>query len=268
MKLCFSTLGCPDWSFEQVLAHASAMGYQAIEVRGIKDEMQLDKIPAFMPENRTRTQALLDEAGIEIEMLNASMSLHSEDAYERGLDEVKSALAIANDMGIPAVRVFGDARPADDKAPYDPHIAAQNLEKLCDIAQQMGKAQIRMEVHGAANTIEALSPILEKVGDHPNFGLVWDIQHSFRAMGNDIDDFYDLVRPYVKHMHIKDCRKTPDGLKLLPVGEGDIDIMAIVRKMEQSGYHGYYSFEWEKRWVKDLAEPEIAFPAYVEYMQQ
>ena len=33
------------------------------------------------------------------------------------------------------------------------------------------------------------------------------------------------------------------------------------------GYDGYFSFEWEKKWVPDLEEPEIAFPAYAEYMR-
>ena len=52
MKLGFSTLGCPDWTFDQVLDNARDMGYQAIEVRGIDGEMRPGAIRVFQAENR------------------------------------------------------------------------------------------------------------------------------------------------------------------------------------------------------------------------
>ena len=32
------------------------------------------------------------------------------------------------------------------------------------------------------------------------------------------------------------------------------------------GYKGYYCYEWEKTWHKELDEPEIAFPHYAKVM--
>ncbi|MDF2720141.1 MAG: hypothetical protein K0R28_7066, partial [Paenibacillus sp.] len=32
-------------------------------------------------------------------------------------------------------------------------------------------------------------------------------------------------------------------------------------------YDGWYTFEWEKRWHRDLEEPELAFPQYVQFMR-
>jgi hypothetical protein len=34
------------------------------------------------------------------------------------------------------------------------------------------------------------------------------------------------------------------------------------------GYCGYAILEWEKRWIPDLPEPEIAFPQYVKQMRK
>ena len=38
MKLAFSTLGCPDWSWEEILATAKDMGFDAVEILGIAKE--------------------------------------------------------------------------------------------------------------------------------------------------------------------------------------------------------------------------------------
>ncbi|MEO5907985.1 MAG: twin-arginine translocation signal domain-containing protein, partial [Ginsengibacter sp.] len=37
--LSFSTLGCPDWSFETILDFAVSKDYNGIEIRGIKREL-------------------------------------------------------------------------------------------------------------------------------------------------------------------------------------------------------------------------------------
>src|ERR1700719_4778020 len=46
-KLSFSTLGCPDWSFDKIVDFAKEHGYTGIEVRGILREMDLTKAPEF-----------------------------------------------------------------------------------------------------------------------------------------------------------------------------------------------------------------------------
>ena len=38
--------------------------------------------------------------------------------------------------------------------------------------------------------------------------------------------------------------------------------LQAVSLLKAGGYDGYYSFEWEKWWHPELAEPEVAFPAY------
>ena len=50
--LSFSTFGCPDWSFDQVLKFAVDNNYDGLELRGILRELDLTKCPEFnTPEN-------------------------------------------------------------------------------------------------------------------------------------------------------------------------------------------------------------------------
>jgi len=35
-----------------------------------------------------------------------------------------------------------------------------------------------------------------------------------------------------------------------------------IEALVKIGYRGYYSFEWEKRWHPDIAEPEVAIAQF------
>jgi hypothetical protein len=41
-----------------------------------------------------------------------------------------------------------------------------------------------------------------------------------------------------------------------------------VTLLEQGGYDGYLSFEWEKAWHPEIDEPEVAIPQYATYMRK
>src|SRR5665647_3146506 len=45
--LSFSTLGCPDWDLETILDFAVKNGYDGIEFRGLKRQLELPRSPEF-----------------------------------------------------------------------------------------------------------------------------------------------------------------------------------------------------------------------------
>ena len=47
MKLCFSTIGCPDWRLQEIVSAAKDLGYDAIEVRGLGGEIYAPAAPEF-----------------------------------------------------------------------------------------------------------------------------------------------------------------------------------------------------------------------------
>ena len=46
-----------------------------------------------------------------------------------------------------------------------------------------------------------------------------------------------------------------------------LPLKAVISRLQQDGYEGFYSFEWEKRWHPELPEPERALPRYVDFMR-
>ena len=55
MKLAFSTLGCPGWSWDEIYATAKDLGMAGIEIRGIENEMFAPKTKPFRKENIAQT---------------------------------------------------------------------------------------------------------------------------------------------------------------------------------------------------------------------
>src|SRR5687767_1971732 len=107
--LSFSTLGCPDWTFQQITSFAVQHGYKGIEVRGIQRQMDLTKCPEFSTEeNRKATLALMKEKGLQFVGLGSSANLHFPDGAERekNLADAKSFIDLAQQINCPYIRVF------------------------------------------------------------------------------------------------------------------------------------------------------------------
>lgn len=264
MKVSFSSLGCPLWSFEQIVRNAKAMGYDGIELRGVQNAMRADAIDAFAPEHRAHTRALLRDQNLALCGFGTSVRFDRPDEINANLEEGRISIDLCAAMDIPFIRVFGDSI---GDVPEKEAIArvAEGIRALCDFARGSG-VRVLLEVHGDYNRLERLLS-LDALVNREEFGLLWDIQHSDKVYGDDFEAFYAPLKQRIYHVHIKDHLRANGAFTLVPVGSGDIPIERIVNTLIADGYNGYFSLEWEKRWHPDLAEPETVFPAYVRWMR-
>jgi hypothetical protein len=98
MKLSFSTLGCPNWSFDEIALRASQYGYDGVAFRGIGGELDLTKVPEFFPGALANTRLRLKEAGLATSMVltSAVMMIAEPEKLEASLQ-----LGRAISIGIP-----------------------------------------------------------------------------------------------------------------------------------------------------------------------
>jgi sugar phosphate isomerase/epimerase len=73
---------------------------------------------------------------------------------------------------------------------------------------------------------------------------------------------YNKLRKYIHHTHIKDAKLVDGQPHYTLLGQGDVPIFEAIGALAKGGYKGYYSFEWEKLWHPEIAEPEIAIADY------
>lgn len=258
MKLCFSTLGCTDYTLGEAIALAKCHKINAIEIRGLSGILDNEKIPFFSEEESENTKKLFAEAGISPLVLGTSATFHDPKNYEAAIAEGIAALKIASRIGFSAIRVFGD-RIMGDEAECLARIS-QGILTLCKEAEALG-VQVFLEVHGEINTIERIEKIVAACEKSPCFALLWDVCHTRKTCEPKV--FYARFAPYIRHVHFKDIR---GDAHVLP-GEGELPLREIAEMMAKGGYDGYFSLEWEKKWHPELAPLEEALEKYTELLQ-
>lgn len=267
MKLAFSTLGCPDWTFDEVLDRAQAMGFDAIELRGVNGRMRADEIEVFAPENREATMKKVADHRLVIRSFGASASFHDPARLEDSLHDGRTAVDLCAAIGVPFVRVFGNnIDPKSTTLRGQVQRVAEGIRRLCDYAKDK-PVTILLEVHGDFNSAERILTTYDLVA-RDNLAILWDVAHSDVVDRGDFMSFWQPVKHLIRHVHIKDHRRVEGGSpQLCSVGEGDIPLREIVLQLERDGYDGYYSLEWEKKWHPELRDAEEEFPAYVQFMK-
>ena len=266
MKLAFTTLGSPDWSFDKTLEEAERLGFEAIEIRGVEGKMLADEIEAFFPEKQAETERKLSDRKIKICGFGSSVKFHDFDKYDEAVREGRNAVDVCSRMGIPFVRVFGDRVESPEARDAVIENAVRGIRELCAYARGKG-VKVILEVHGDFNTIENVAGVAKGLTDCPEFGILWDIEHSDKIYEDGWLRFYQAIKPLIYHVHVKDHIRGNGAFQLCLVGEGDIPIRDIIHTLEKDGYGGYLSLEWEKKWHPELPEPEIAYPGYVKFMK-
>ena len=264
MKLAFSTLGCPEWSVEQILGAASECEYGAIELRGIQKGMEPEDMACFSPENREKTLEAFAQNGVDICVYGTSVHFHDPATVEAQYQTALKALQFCVECDIPMMRIFGnEVKPETENEQLEQ--IARYFDKLANEAEKVGK-QVLLEVHGNLTTIERLRYVAERVCS-PAFGLIWDVGHTHVHYGENIESFYYALKPWIRHVHIKDAIHRDGKMHhLCMIGEGHLPLRKIIDMLERDEYQGYYSLEWEKRWHPELAEPEIVIPYYAQWM--
>src|SRR5438552_2649323 len=149
LPLGFSTLGCPAWTWPQILDFAAAHGYVAVELRGLQATMDLSQAPELAPGRLEEAKRQLAGHGLSVSDLGASAQMHEMDPRKHAaqLAEARRFIDLAQALGAPYVRVFGN-----NYVKYVPradmlaHIA-RGLRELGDYARPKG-VTVRLESHG------------------------------------------------------------------------------------------------------------------------
>ena len=74
----------------------------------------------------------------------------------------------------------------------------------------------------------------------PHFKAVFDFANFVQA-GQDTLEAYELLKPYIAYIHVKDALLR-DG-SVVPAGYGDGNVREILRRLKAHGYSGYLSLE-------------------------
>ncbi|PVG83165.1 inosose dehydratase [Nocardioides gansuensis] len=175
------------------------------------------------------------------------------------LPEVERALAhfrAANATSLVLAAASGaegyDARPVLDETQWDVLLA--NLDRIRDVAGEQG---IEATLHPHVGTMVENAEEVDRVLTGSTIGLTLDTGHLLVG-GADPVELARAATDRIRHTHLKDVRADvaervrareltyTDGVRqglYVPLGQGDVDVAAIVRTLEDAGYQGWYVME-------------------------
>ncbi len=257
MRLAFTTLACPAWTFEQVAEAAGRYGYEGLELRLLDGDVIT---PALSAEQQARIRRVSDDAGLVLCCLDTSLKVADPAA---SLDEGYAFLELAAALGIPLIRVFGGA-PADEPLDTAAGRAGERLAALAERARAAG-VKVALETHDTFAAGRSVAAALARVEDD-SVGALWDTLHPVRV-GETADETLDLIGARLLHMHIKDGNVQPNINECRLLGEGTVPVQAILNTLAARGYDGWLAVEWEKKWQPQIADPEVALPQYAETLR-
>jgi glucosamine-6-phosphate deaminase len=138
------------------------------------------------------------------------------------------------------------------------------LARLRDRLRGSG-LEIWLETHGDFAAAAATRSLLEEAGSD-GLGAVWDPANAFSEFGEAPEAGGAALGPLLRHVHLKDVRRRSDGSLPWPPalpGRGNFPAARVLAWLRMTGYDGWVSFEWEKRWHPEIEDPDVALPHFL-----
>src|SRR3954467_12877456 len=239
MKLCISTLACPNWSLDQIISACAASQIGGVDFRGLQGEIDVTRLPEFSEAGLDETLGLLRARNLEIPCMNSGVALQAPpERWNDMLEETRRTCDIARRSNTRLMRIFGGAVPKEMTRGEGRILAQRPLRQLAKIARS-ANVVILIETHDHWVTAEQVNELVADT-DPEEVGVLWDTEHTWRA-GEAPETTVREHGKRLRHVHVKDSTPAPPGeRKSVPklLGEGELPIADFVKALTDSGYAG------------------------------
>lgn len=288
MRLAGHTMGTPDLTVEQALGLFASIGYEGAEV--VWQDAYRSGVPEDCPErDLVRLRAIADGLGVPIVCLTPYMTAISsleDEERERDIERFRACINAAERLGATMIRTYaGTYRPGDGDREEKRHRTVDALRDLGTFAAAHGVV-LAVENHFSTLTVTARETVdLVAEVDSTGVGILYDQANLTFTHAEPWPEAVAIQRDWIRHVQVKDLEFTDPQAPFVAsavasvsaaertvrsrvVGEGVLDWPGILRNLQDIGYDGYLSVEYEYRWhPQDLPVPEVGFRRSLETLR-
>jgi sugar phosphate isomerase/epimerase len=221
------------YTLEEALRGLAEAGFENVEIGAVKGF--LEHVDPDDPDVEG-CRRLLAEHGLTC----VSMSGHAPLHQEIGRRRLTNVLRAGKELGIQVLNTFtGDA-----ETPEEIEAFKTNVRAIADEAQAAG---IRLCIETDSNLLPTAKigrPILDDIG-HDWIQFNYDPGNVRYYTGAVPEEDIEFALDRLGHFHLKDQRGGKDVKDFPPLGEGDVDIPHILRRLADTGFSGPVSMEIE-----------------------
>jgi L-ribulose-5-phosphate 3-epimerase len=221
------------YTLEEALRGLAAAGFRNVEIGAVKGF--LEHLDPDAPDV-DGCRALLVEHGLTCVSMSGHAQLHTEEGKRR----LTNVLHAGQELGIQVLNTFtGDA-----ESPEEVEAFKTNVREIADEAQAAG---IRLCIETDSNllpTAEIGRRVLDEIG-HDWVQFNYDPGNVRYYTGAVPEEDVEFALDRLGHFHLKDQRGGKDVKDFPPLGEGEVDLPRILRRLAETGFSGPVSVEIE-----------------------
>ncbi len=260
MKYAFMSFSTPTLGLEDTIKVAAQYGYAGLEPRLDAGHGHGIEVAASTA-TRTAIRARMQSGSVSLACLATSLKFADPASCPEAIEQGHERIDLAGDLGVSMLRVFGGAIGPGLSREQAVDTVAGALRTLAPHAAER-QVVLCMETHDDWCDPVDVVHVMETVA-HPAVGVNWDIMHPVRTRKATINEAFDTLRPWIRHVHLHDG--VGDSVKFVPIGQGEIDHRAAIKCLLDAGYDGYLSGEWINwtPWEEHLPAEVATLRSYV-----
>lgn len=252
----------PTWlGWKEKLEAAKAAGYDFVEISIDETEEKLSRLSMSQAE-RLELISMMKIVGLPIRTMCLSghrkYPLGSQDpkVREMGMDIMKKAIQLADDLGIRIIQLAGYDVYYEDSSPDTKEFFLNNLKKATDIAARAGvvlgfetmETEFMNTVEKSMEYVKLVSSMYLNV--YPDIG---NITNAAKTYGTDALEDLRAGKGHLVAMHLKET--VPGKFREIPFGSGHVDFERAIQTAWELGIRKYVTEFWftgNADWMKDL----------------
>lgn len=265
MKTSFSTLACPDFSWQDIYSMAKDFNFDGIEIRGLGDNIYSTKAAPFTDEELPNTLDKLKELDIEISCLSSGEPVNNLETKDKAIAEITDYVELASKLSTKYVRVLGDKLPAPE-GEVDDDVVIGIMKELVPVAEK-NDVVLLLETNGVYSDTSRLKKVLDSINSQ-HVQALWDVHHPYRFQGESPETTVSNLGDYIKYVHVKDSVMEDGKVEYKMMGTGDLPLKEVFEELHSIDYDGYISLEWVYRWARNLLDGGIVVPHFAKFMDK
>ena len=213
------------------------LGIHYLEMRGVNRKNVSD----YTPEEMKKISRQLEESDIRVSSIGSPLGkIKITDSFEEHLEKLKNTIELAKILDTRYIRVFSFFIPKDENVEKYRDEVLNRMNSFVRLAEKSGITLLHeneKDIYG--DTAPRCLDVLESIGS-THLRAVFDPANFVQCGQKTYPDAYNLLKPYIEYMHIKDARA--DGT-VVPSGMGEGQLKDIFKALDRDGYKGFISLE-------------------------
>ena len=227
------------------------LGIKYFEPRGINGtnvyDLTIDEAKALKEK--------MDKYGIEVSSIGSPIGkIKITDDFESHKEKLIHTIQIAKILGSKYIRIFSFFIPDGEYDKYKDEVL-RRMKEMANIAEEMDIMLLHENEKGIYGDVADRCKEIFDYVNSPNLRGVFDMANFVQCGETTYPYAFNLLRPHIEYMHIKDALYS-DG-SVVPPGYGDGKVKEIIGELKASGYDGFYSMEPHLGSFEGLADLEL-----------